>query len=489
MPNDTSECILIVDDSSTNIMTVRGMLGDAYRLRFAQSGPEALALLAEGLRPDLILLDVMMPEMDGYAVCAALKADPEFGEVPVIFITARADPENETRALAAGGLDFIHKPLNTAVLRARVGVHLALRRQARALARQAEALGTANAELSQHRDHLEALVQARTRELAQARDAAESADRAKGAFLAVIGHELRTPMHQVMGSLHLLRRRTADPQLGGWIDRGEDAARRLLGLVDDLLQYTASEAQTIPIAAGDFALADLLAEAERRARPAAAAKGLELAVSVDPAVPAWLRGDRALLQRILGLLLDNAVKFSEHGRIVLSVAPHPGQDGPQGAAPDLRFEVSDQGIGITTDIQDRLFSLFEQGDGSLTRRYGGTGLGLALCKRLVALMAGEIGFTSIPGEGSRFRVDLRLPAAAAGGPGDTVEGADRQRVSETLAALTDLVRASDFDALVLWGNAEPLLAPVLGDRRDALEEALLSADFETAWRLLEGVTA
>ncbi|WP_295454583.1 ATP-binding protein [uncultured Thiodictyon sp.] len=485
--------ILAVDDSPANIIAVRGMLGPDYEVSFATSGPQALGMLAQGYRPDLILLDVMMPQMDGFAVCAALKSDPSTQAIPVIFITARGDPQSETRALSAGGLDFIHKPLNAAVLSARVGLHLELRRQAQALGqanadlcRQAAALSTANAELSQHRDHLEDLVYARTQELAAALDAAQSADRAKSAFLLTVGHELRTPLSQIMGILPLVSKRLEDARLRDWLTKADAAARHLLRLIEDILHYVESESQDIAIACADFELAALLTAVERRIRPIAEAKGLELVVAVEPATAAWLKGDAVRLECVLWNLLDNAVKFSERGRITLTVR----HSAAPGARCELRFDVTDQGIGMTPEVQETLFALFQQGDSGLTRRYGGTGLGLALCKRLVARMAGEVGFGSTPGEGSRFWFSLRLPVGAAPtAPAGGARAPDRGQVNTIIAALEHLLGTGDFAVLPLWAESYPSLEPILGERLAAIEEAITGFEFDTALRRLREAQA
>ena len=182
---DDRPVVLIVDDDPTNLKLLAEVLRADYRVKVATSGPEALELSCRAPYPTLILLDVMMPGMDGFAVCAALKQGAATAAIPVIFITAKTDADSETRALAGGAVDFIHKPINPTVVRARVRLH---------------------DELAQHRLHLEDLVHSRTLELAQARDAAESANRAKSAFLAKMSHEMRTPLNHITGITYLLRR-------------------------------------------------------------------------------------------------------------------------------------------------------------------------------------------------------------------------------------------------------------------------------------------
>lgn len=183
--NDDRPVLLIVDDEPLNLECLADVLQADYRVKVATDGATALHLARLAPVPDLILLDVMMPGLDGYAICAALKGDAVTAAIPVIFITARTDAESETLALTGGAVDFIHKPINPTVVRSRVRLHH---------------------ELLQHRHRLEELVQTRTLELARARDAADSANRAKDAFLSNISHEFRTPLGQITGLAHLLRK-------------------------------------------------------------------------------------------------------------------------------------------------------------------------------------------------------------------------------------------------------------------------------------------
>jgi PAS domain S-box-containing protein len=249
--------------------------------------------------------------------------------------------------------------------------------------------------------------------LVRSRDAAEAASRAKTAFLANMSHEIRTPLNAVIGLAHLLHRDSADPEQRARIDRLAESAGHLLELINDVLDLSRIEAGQLALADTEFALVPLLQQALDAVRDQARAKDLGLLLEAD-GLPQRVRGDPARLTRALHNLLSNAVKFTDRGDIRLRGALlH--QEAGQGL---LRFEVADTGIGIALADQPRLFQAFEQVDGSSTRRFGGTGLGLALTRHLARLMGGDTGVDSRPGQGSRFWFTARLglvPGVAAAG--------------------------------------------------------------------------
>jgi two-component system sensor histidine kinase/response regulator len=266
----------------------------------------------------------------------------------------------------------------------------------------------AETELELYRRHLEDLVQSRTTDLAAARDAAEAANRAKSIFLANMSHELRTPMNAIMGMTRMAQRRASDPKLLDWLGKSMEASQHLLDLINDILDISRIEAGRMSLEESDFSLSALIDEVLHMQSESANGKGLYLRSEVSPDLPQLLCGDAMRLRQILLNFIGNAVKFSDHGEVRVRAFPLDRDD----ASLLLRIEVSDQGIGISAEQQARLFHPFTQADDSMTRRYGGAGLGLVISRRIARLMGGDVGVSSTEGVGSRFSADVRLRLAA-----------------------------------------------------------------------------
>lgn len=263
--------------------------------------------------------------------------------------------------------------------------------------------------LQAERQHLEARVKERTTALSIAKEAAEAALRTKSIFLSNIGHELRTPMTLILGMTELARNRTQDERLKPVLSNVMDAAKGLMRMLNDLIDLAALETRQVALQFAPLSLPEVAADALLLLEPQARQKGLQIFLSIDGVgSDACHVGDADRIQQVLVNLLDNAVKFSPAGHIQLAVETE--QDTPEATV--WRLRVTDQGIGIAAGDLHRIFTLFEQVDGSSTRSFEGAGLGLALCKRLVEGMGGSLGVESEPGKGSSFWVSLSLPKVA-----------------------------------------------------------------------------
>ena len=312
--------------------------------------------------------------------------------------------------------------------------------------------------------------------LAQAKDEAQAANRAKSAFLANTSHEIRTPLNGLLGLARLAQQADLDEETRRhYLDQMLGSAESLSGLISDVLDLSKIEAGRLTLERLPFALRDMLSNIRTAYTSLAQSKGLELAIDIDADVAAWVVGDPVRTRQILSNYLTNAIKFTAQGSVHMHVLRLPGGG--------LRFEVSDTGPGIEAQMCARLFQPFTQADTSTTRRYGGTGLGLSICSELAALMGGSVGVQSQPGHGSTFWAELPLQATMA--PINSLATSAHRR-EELQGARVLMVEDNPVNMMIAVATLEQwgVVVEQATDGRKALEAVLAAADAGQAFDLV-----
>jgi len=393
MEDKLSHTVLVVDDNPVNPRLLTSILtGADYQVLTAGNAEEALQLI-ENQIPDIILLDVMMPGMDGFSLCRKLKRDEKYADIPLIFITSLSQQEDIVEGFNAGGNDYIVKPFNRQELLARVRNHL----------------------------HMYDMLKENKRLIALSEDASRS----KTEFLASMSHEIRTPLNSIIGMAEVLNGTKLTAEQRDFVRIFRTAGESLLAIINDILDLSKIEAGQTESENIDFHLPSLLTSVASILSVRATEQNVDITIDIHPDVPPGLRGDPTRLRQILINLIGNGVKFTKNGSVEIFVK--------KDSETELLFSVKDDGIGIPANKQQLIFESFTQADSMTTRKYGGTGLGLTICQKLTKLLGGKIWLNSEPDEGSTFFFTYPLHPALT----DTTPADEESESAEQCQLLKD----------------------------------------------------
>lgn len=373
--------ILIVDDKMENIIALEALIKrDDVNLISTTLPNEALRISWEQ-DISIALVDVQMPEMDGFELVEILKSNPRTKDILVIFVTAiSTETKYAVRGLSAGAVDYLYKPINPFVTSAKVDSFIQIVRNQREILRK-------NTQLEKYQ-----------KELVKAKELAEQGKKIKENFLANMSHEIRTPINGIIGLINLLGQTGLSDNQNEMLNLLRTASSSLLGVINDVLDLSKIESGKFKINRAETNLVELCNTLVNLLNIGAKEKKIQLSLDLDPNLPTKIMADSLRLNQILMNLIGNAIKFTDHGEVNFMVRVKD----KKGNNVRLEFAVKDTGIGIAKENIDKIFEVFEQADDQTTVKFGGTGLGLSIVKNLAKLKGGELHVQSEEGKGSLF---------------------------------------------------------------------------------------
>jgi len=366
--------IIVVDDNIENLTAIKNTLKEIYEVFPCLSASNMFDLLGH-FKPDLILLDVEMPDINGYEAARKLKSNDTSKDIPIIFLTSMNEAESEMTGLNLGAVDYIHKPFAAPLLIRRIKTHLSL------IDHQTEA---------------------------------QNASRAKGEFLSHMSHEIRTPLNAIIGMINISLNTDDINKIKNSLERAHNASKHLMSIINDILDMSKIEAHKFELSYGEFDFEKSLTDIFNVTNVRAEEKDIHLSVDINKNVPPYIICDELRLSQVIINLVNNAIKFTpEKGKVSLSAEKLDESNGDI----TLRIEVADSGIGITEEQQKKLFTSYNQADNTISKNFGGTGLGLAISKEIVELMRGKIWIESELNKGSKFIFTIKVQK----GNGDSIK--------------------------------------------------------------------
>ncbi len=395
--------ILLVDDKSENLFALEVILSNEHYLYVkASSGNEALKILLQQQDFSIILMDVQMPEMDGFETSELIRGIEKLKHIPIIFLTASMDSSVQIfKGYQAGAVDYMIKPFSPEILKAKVAVFVELYKKNHELLSQKEEMERLIRDMKNQKRIEYELIEGKNNAEKATQKAEESAN-LKDAFLSIISHEIRTPLNAIMGFSNVLLKGKLGATEKEQVGIVKTAGENLLTIMNDIIDLSMIEAGTITFTENNFSIQEIFQTTNKMFAEKAKEKNLTLLFAIDKDVPNILVGDQTRLIQIINNLMSNAIKFTEKGTINVCVRSFKNESSL------LEFSVTDTGIGISADNLKTIFNRFTQVEDHNKRKYGGLGLGLAIAKRLVDRQGGALTVESKLNEGSTFAFSIPL---------------------------------------------------------------------------------